>query len=224
MRFCKNTLRQIFRYTYGRYLKTRALRAASNFRTCFFELHRVSLGKQTVMDFSQPLKARRAVREFLIANWGNLASVAGLLVSLGALLFARSAAQTAKLVRQEMQRYSLHEYLSVFVARFQEFLLLMRLAKWELAWLRTDELIAALTWAISKWDLVLGTDRTRRLTNAQNLLRQIRTKLDASEARGLNEEMKRDLLTSAQLVLEEVTTIQGQISRDLETTGVEYER
>ncbi|MGH7451117.1 MAG: hypothetical protein ACRENG_07225 [bacterium] len=164
------------------------------------------------------------MREFFVENWGNLASVAGLLVSIGALFFARSAAQTVKLVRQEMQRYSMHEYLSVFVARFQEFLLLMRLAKWELAWLRTDELIAALTWAISKWDLVLGTDRTRHLTNAQNLLRQIRTKLDESEARGLNEEMKRDLLTSAQLVLEEVITIQGQISRDIETTGVEYER
>jgi hypothetical protein len=33
--------------------------------------------------------------------------------------------------------------------------------------------------------------------------------------------MKRDLLLSAQLVLEEIVTIQGQLSKEIETTGAE---
>ena len=105
------------------------------------------------------------MREFFLENWGNLASVVGLLVSLGALFFAHSAAETAKLVRREMQRYNLHEHLAVLVARFQEFLLLMRLAKWELAQMRAND-----------------------------------------------------------LALELIIKTQGEISQELETTGVKYER
>jgi len=164
------------------------------------------------------------VREFFLENWGNLASVVGLLVSLGALFFARSAAETAKLVRREMQRYNLHEYLASIAARFQEFLLLMRLAKWEIAQVRAVELSMSLTWVTSKWEIILGPQRKNRLDNTCNLLRQIIMKLNESDPRGPDEEIKKDLLSSAELALEQVIKTQGEISQELETTGVKYER
>jgi hypothetical protein len=164
------------------------------------------------------------VREFLIENWGNLASVAGLLVSLGALFFARSAAETAKLVRQEMQRYNLYDYLAVLVAQFREFLLLTRLAKWEIVRLRADDLSASLSLAIAKWDNVFDIESKNRLDSARNLLRQIIMKLNESEPRGPSEEIKKDLLTSADLALEQIISTQGQLSRDIETSGADYAR
>lgn len=164
------------------------------------------------------------MREFLIENWGNLASVAGLLVSLGALFFARSAAETAKLVRQEMQRYNLYDYLAVLVAQFREFLLLTRLAKWEIVRLRADDLSASLSLAIAKWDNVFDIESKNRLDSARNLLRQIIMKLNESEPRGPSEEIKKDLLTSADLALEQIISTQGQLSRDIETSGADYAR
>lgn len=164
------------------------------------------------------------MRQFLAENWGNLASVAGLLVSLGALFFARSAAETAKLVRREMRRYSLYDYLALLVGRFQEILLMIRLAKWENAQFRADDLSASLTLAIAKWDNVLDIKSKNRLDNAKNLLRQIIMKLNESEPDGPDEEMKRYLLASANLALEQIISTQGQLSRDIETSGAKYER
>jgi len=164
------------------------------------------------------------VQQFLVENWGNLASVAGLLVSIGALFFARSAAETAKLVRQEMRRYSLYDYLALLVARFQGFLLMIRLAKWESAQLRADDLSASLSLVVAKWKNVLDIESKNRLDNAKNLLRKIIMKLNESEHGGPGEETKRDLLISADLALEQIISAQGQISQDIETSGVDYER
>lgn len=164
------------------------------------------------------------MREFFLENWGNLASVAGLLVSLGALFFARSAAETAKLVRREMQRYNLHEYLASIATRFQEFLLLMRLAKWEIAQARAAELSMSLIWTTSKWKIVLGSQRKDRLDNACNFLRQIIMKLNESDPLGPSDEIKKDLLASATLALEQIVITQGEISQELETIGMDHGR
>jgi hypothetical protein len=146
--------------------------------TCFFDLHQLSFGEQNARGFITIQKTGGYVREFLAANWGNLASVAGLLVSLGALFFARSAAKTAKLVRQEMQRYNLHETLATLVARIQELLMLERLKQWDLVRLRSDDVVASLALITTKWKVILGVKNTKDLLQAKRRVRSVAQILD----------------------------------------------
>lgn len=190
------------------------------FRACFFNLHRVSLGRQTVVDFSQPLKVRRAVREFLIANWGNLASVAGLLVSLGALFFARSAAATAKLVRQEMQRHNLYEALATLVSRVQELLMLQRLKEWDLVRLRSDDIVVSLTVITTKWKQILGVKSTKDLLQAKRRVRSVAQILDRMNSNLPDQDLAAKLISMTELSRELIISAQASLSYEIETGGV----
>jgi hypothetical protein len=181
------------------------------------------LGKQDPLSWYQPSKAAEGRCDNFFWRTGAIwrASLGCALV-LAPCFFARSAAETAKLVRQEMQRSNLHEYLAVIVARFQEFLLLMRLAKWELAQMRAGDLSYSLTWATFKWGIVLGSENKNRLSNAHDFLQKIMMKLNESAPRGPDEKIKKDIISSAELTLELIIKTQGEISQELETTGVKH--
>jgi hypothetical protein len=160
------------------------------------------------------------VREFLITNWGNLASVAGLLVSLGALFFARSAAETAKLVRREMQRYNLHETVATLVTRIQELLMLERLKQWDLARLRADDVMASLDLITTKWKQILGVDNTKDLLQAKRRVRSVVQILDGMSPDLPDQALAAKLISKTELGRELIVSMQGNLSYQIETVGV----
>jgi hypothetical protein len=155
-----------------------------------------------------------------MANWGNLASVAGLLVSLGALFFARSAAGTAKLVRQEMQRYNLHETLATLVTRIQELLMLERLKQWDLVRLRADDVVASLALITTKWKLILGANNTKDLLQAKRRVRSVAQVLDKMSPDLPDQDVAAKLISKTELSRELIVSTQGNLSYEIETVGV----
>ncbi len=90
--------------------------------------------------------------------------------------------------------------------------------------MRAGDLSSSLTWAAFKWDAVLGSESKNRLSSAHNLLQQVMMKLNECAPRGPGNEIKKDLLSSAELALELIIKTQGEMSQELETTGVKHER
>jgi len=92
-----------------------------------------------------------AAGRFLAANWGNVASILGLIVSLATLLVARKAKESADAAKAEARRRSRAEDFQEAHTRSEQLGLFIRDAKWDIVFLRSQEIVSACSLVLRRW-------------------------------------------------------------------------
>jgi hypothetical protein len=121
--------------------------------------------------------------DFLRWNWGNLASVAGLVLAGVSAYFAKRASTAAKEARQMILSNSLTEEINLAQKFAVEINTLIDLGKHELVRLRCNDLHDRTITLLKRWDLTLSTDSKNNLLNAKaqlESLRAVTSKLSAA--------------------------------------------
>lgn len=109
------------------------------------------------------------------SNWGNLASVVGLLVSGLAALFAKGARTAAKEAREAVLSNSLAEEINSAQKLAAEVANLIDLGKHDLARLRSNDLHDRTLTIIHRWDAALSIVSKNNLLSAKSQLETLRT-------------------------------------------------
>jgi hypothetical protein len=107
--------------------------------------------------------------EFVAEQWGNLASVLGLLVSAATLAVATKARQAAEAARAAARRQSLTEALQETVRKSEQVGLFLSQQKWDIVWLRAQEVTAATSLVLTRWPEELSTGSRDNLLRCQRL-------------------------------------------------------
>lgn len=81
--------------------------------------------------------------DFLLQNWGNLASVLGAMVSVATLAVATKARQAAEAAKAVARRQSLAEVLQDTVRKNEQVGLFLSQRRWDIVWLRAQEIAGA---------------------------------------------------------------------------------
>jgi hypothetical protein len=106
---------------------------------------------------------------FLFRNWGNLASVLGLAVSVATLFVASKAREAAEAAKAVARRQSLTEVLQDAVRKNEQVGLFVSQRKWDIVWLRAQETASATSLALTRWPLELGGGSKDNLLRSQQL-------------------------------------------------------
>ncbi|QNI33627.1 hypothetical protein H7849_06745 [Alloacidobacterium dinghuense] len=117
------------------------------------------------------------VAKFFSENWGNLASVIGLVLSGVAALFSRQASNRARsageAVRSFMLSRSLEDEIKEGYRRANQLLDMVRLGKFEVALSKCDELLDMPTKLKARWNDALSVDSKNNWILAQEQLSSI---------------------------------------------------
>jgi len=109
------------------------------------------------------------VAEFFSHHWGNLASVLGLIVSVATLAVATKARQAAEASRAAARRQSLTEVLQDTVRKSEQVGLFLSQQKWDIVWLRAQEVTAAASLILTRWSEELSSGSQDNLLRCQRL-------------------------------------------------------
>jgi hypothetical protein len=143
---------------------------------------------------------------FLSQNWGNIASMVGLLFSFLALLFSERASRAARGAQELALTRSLGEDMNNASKTASEITAYIRSDKFELATVRISELIGVASYIIARWDAKLSEASKNRLLKTREQLHLVHDLLVKS---GVNELSARD------------RTALGRFCREVPTTFVE---
>ena len=111
--------------------------------------------------------------ELFSNHWGNLASVLGLAVSVAALAVATKARQAAEAARAAARRQSLTETLQDPVRQSEQVGLFLSQQKWDIVWLRAEEVTSEISLVLTRWSEALGVGSRDNLLRCQRLSRSI---------------------------------------------------
>jgi hypothetical protein len=111
--------------------------------------------------------------EFLLHQWGNLASVLGLMVSVATLAVATKARQAAEAARAAARRQGLTEVLQDTVRKSEQVGLFLSQQKWDIVWLRAQEITAATSLVLTRWPEELSSSSRDNLLRCQRLASSI---------------------------------------------------
>jgi hypothetical protein len=114
-------------------------------------------------------------QSFLRSNWGNIASVMGLIVSGIAALLARGAKQAAKDARDAVLSSSLAEEINSAQKLAVEVASLVDLGRHDLARFRSNDLHDRTLTIIHRWDAALSTVSKNNFLSAKLQLETLRT-------------------------------------------------
>jgi hypothetical protein len=112
--------------------------------------------------------------DFVGRNWGNLASVAGLIVASVSAYFAKRASTAAKQARQAILSSSLAEEINLAQKLAAEVGNLIDLGQHELARLRCNDLHDRTLTMLKRWEATLPVDSKNNLLNAKAQLVSLR--------------------------------------------------
>jgi hypothetical protein len=112
---------------------------------------------------------------FIARNWGNLASVIGLIFSGAAALFAKRASRAAREAREAVLSNTLAEEINLAEKLAAEVTNLVDLGKHELARLRCNDLHDRTVTILKRWDGVLSTESKNNYLRAKAQLESLRT-------------------------------------------------
>ncbi len=110
--------------------------------------------------------------DFLLENWGNLASVLGVMVSVATLAVATKARQAAEAAKAVARRQSLTEVLQDTIRKNEQVGLFLSQRRWDIVWLRAQEIAGATSIVLTRWPQELNATskdnllRTQRLSNS----------------------------------------------------------
>jgi hypothetical protein len=112
--------------------------------------------------------------DFLTRNWGNLASVVGLVVSAVSAVFAKRAATAAREARQSVLAHSLGEDIHAAEKLAREITSLADLGKFELSVLRCNDLHDHTVVILNRWNGNLTSTTKNNCLAARSLLDSVR--------------------------------------------------
>jgi hypothetical protein len=111
--------------------------------------------------------------EFLGQNWGNLASVLGVMVSVATLVVATKARQAAEAAKAVARRQSLTEVLQDTVRKNEQVGLFLSQRRWDIVWLRAQEIAGATSIVLTRWPQELSASSKDNLLRSQRLSNSI---------------------------------------------------
>jgi len=128
--------------------------------------------------------------EHLARNWGNWASVAGLVFSALAFVFSKRASKAAEeardtiLLRTFGQEMVEAKHMAAEVARF------VSEEQREMAQLRIDDLLSRVSYCTKRWDLRLSDESKANLARSRDHLSEVRRVLSKKSISDLNAHQK----------------------------------
>jgi hypothetical protein len=131
---------------------------------------------------------------FVGQNWGNIASVAGLIFSFLAFVFSKRASNAAKEARELALSRSLGEDMNNANRIAADAVAYIRAEKSEMALIRMAELISLTSYIITRWDVQLPVSSKNRLISSREQLRIVHDLLDRVKGREIVAE-ERAILT-----------------------------
>jgi len=140
--------------------------------------------------------------DFLARNWGNLASVAGLVFSVLAFVFAKRASTAAREARDAALRQSLSADMDGAARTANEINTYLRSEKTDMALLRIGDLMNQTSYLVARWDTRLSKKSKDSLSLARDRLRSMHGILTGNSERGLAPEEKVRLAHDGQRVSE----------------------
>jgi len=154
--------------------------------------------------------------DFIKQNWGNLASVAGLIISVFTLLFAKRASQAAKEAKAAVLRRNVADDLQEAARRSQELVGFPQVSEWKVVRLKADELQAQTSWLISRWGDKLDLESRSRLTRAKEQLRSVVAIVDEVGENNISEKHRKDLLRATDQARESLVEEHGKFLARIE--------
>ncbi len=122
--------------------------------------------------------------DFLAENWGNLASVAGLIVSAFAAIFAKRASTAAREARQAVLQRTLAQEVTIGETIAGEINTLIDLGKHELVRLRCNDLHDKTVTILTRWSADLPTESKNNCLRAKAQLESLRNVISRLQATG----------------------------------------
>ena len=153
---------------------------------------------------------------FIKQNWGNLASVAGLIISIFTLLFAKRASEAATEAKEGVLKHNIADDLQEAVHRSQELSVFFQVNEWKVLRLKADELQAQTSWLISRWGDKLGLESMNRLTRAKEQLRSVVAFVDEVGENNISEKHRKDLLRATDQARESFVEEHGKFLAKIE--------
>lgn len=157
--------------------------------------------------------------DFIGRNWGNLASVAGLVFSILAFVFAKRASTAAREARDAAMRQSLGEDMHGASRSAQEIVTFLRDGKGEMALLRIGDLMNQASYLIARWETRLSEKSRNNLSDGVEELRSMHRVLTKSVRGSLAERQKARLATTAQRVSSIFNEERGTAAKAAELKG-----
>lgn len=108
-----------------------------------------------------------SLRSFAASNWGSLASIVGLGISVWTLIVATGARKAAQEARGEARRQMLTEELQNAVYRAEQLGHHVLLRKWEIAFIRAQEVASSCSLILRRWTDTLSVPSKDRILLAQ---------------------------------------------------------
>lgn len=160
-----------------------------------------------------------ALIEFVQTNWGNLASLAGLFVSVATLIVARSARKAAREAKAEARRQGLVDELQAAQGKTEQVGQFLMQQKWEMVLVRAQDVVSACSQILRRWgaEQLEQPSRDEILRSREQLASIARIAVRAQAAAPTPQEVKRMAsaqqrafqLLSTQLAHSQVTIQQG---------------
>jgi hypothetical protein len=138
--------------------------------------------------------------DFFAQNWGNLASVFGLVFSVLAFVFAKRASTAAREARDAALRQSLGEDMHGASRSAQEIVTYLRDDKSEMALLRIGDLMNQCSYLSARWEAMLSEKSRNNLREGAAELRSMHGVLATSVRTDMAEKQKARLAKAAQRV------------------------
>jgi hypothetical protein len=138
--------------------------------------------------------------DFLAGNWGNVASVAGLVFSILAFVFSKRASKAAQEARNATLLRSLSEEMNGANRMAGEIGTYVGIGRGDMALLRTSELMNQISYFMARWDNRLSEEPKNNLLSAREQLRLIHKVLSKGTIADLNPKGKAELVQACQQV------------------------
>lgn len=138
--------------------------------------------------------------EFPAGNWGNVASVAGLVFSILAFVFSKRASKAAREARDATLLRSLSEEMNGANRTAREIVMHVSMGRGEVALLRTSELMTQISYFMARWDNRLMEGSKNNLDSAREQLRVIHKVLTTNPIADLSPRAKAQLAEACQRV------------------------
>ncbi len=134
------------------------------------------------------------MNEFLAQNWGNVASAAGLAVSVWVLVVARKAKVAAEQARAAARLKSLVELLADANNRLQQVGTCLMGQRWDVAWFLSGEVAAACKLIIGRWGDTLTSSARGNLLEIASIAKSIVGVVHEGHMRPLSKAARRQAL------------------------------
>jgi hypothetical protein len=137
------------------------------------------------------------IKDFLVNNWGNFASVGGLIFSFFAFLFSRRASTAARQARDLALSRSLAQDMNTLDRSARDLLGDIDKERSERACERARDLVSDLQYLCARWTKLLAPDSKNNLMSAREHLSSVYEVLLSNSENAINAQTKPGLMTSA---------------------------